>query len=122
MIINRNRTHNAVLKPNSMKVYGKLITGAVILSFTVFSCKAQETIPLYPGKVPNARAVPDEEQSNAEHTALSKVSTPALSVYLPPADKATGTAVIICPGGGYSVLVIDREGYAMAKRLTSLGV
>lgn len=47
---------------------------------------------------------------------------PTLTVYLPAKDKATGTAVVICPGGGYGGLVIEREGHQIAKWLNSLGV
>src|SRR5204862_4097250 len=36
---------------------------------------------------------------------------PELTVYLPPADKATGAAVVICPGGGYGALAMNHEGH-----------
>lgn len=85
-------------------------------------CGAQDTIPLYPGKIPNARPATDEESYNSSHSAVSKVSHPTLTVYLPDAARATGTAVIICPGGGYGTLVIDREGFAMARRFQDMGV
>jgi acetyl esterase/lipase len=45
-----------------------------------------------------------------------------LTVYLPPAGKANGTAVIIAPGGGHTELVVDEEGTKPAKYLNSLGV
>ncbi len=47
---------------------------------------------------------------------------PTLTVYLPPADKANGTAVVICPGGGYGFLAIDHEGKQVAEWLNSIGV
>ena len=47
---------------------------------------------------------------------------PSLSVYLPPADKATGTGVVVCPGGGYGHLAIDHEGEQIARWLNSFGV
>ena len=47
---------------------------------------------------------------------------PTLTVCLPPADKATGTAVVICPGGGYGHLAIDHEGRQIADWLNSMGV
>jgi len=52
---------------------------------------------------------------------VSNVHKPSLTVYLPPKDKATGTAVIVCPGGAYTHLAIDKEGYDVAKWLNSLG-
>jgi len=47
---------------------------------------------------------------------------PTLTIYLPPKEKATGTAVVICPGGGYGHLAMDHEGHQVAQWLNSLGV
>lgn len=47
---------------------------------------------------------------------------PTLTVFLPPKEHATGVSVVICPGGGYHVLAMDHEGYAVAKWLNSFGV
>jgi acetyl esterase/lipase len=47
---------------------------------------------------------------------------PSLTAYLPPADKATGTAVVICPGGGYGALALGHEGKDVADWLNSRGV
>jgi acetyl esterase/lipase len=48
--------------------------------------------------------------------------TPSVTAYLPPADKATGAAVVICPGGGYGFLAMDHEGHQVARWVNSLGV
>lgn len=50
------------------------------------------------------------------------VSEPTLKVFPAPAEKATGTAAIVTPGGGYSLLAIDKEGYDVAEWLNTLGV
>jgi acetyl esterase/lipase len=47
---------------------------------------------------------------------------PAVFVYLPPADRATGAAVVVCPGGGYGGLAISYEGHDVARWLNSFGV
>ena len=47
---------------------------------------------------------------------------PTLTVWLPPAEKANGTAVVICPGGGYNMVCTDHEGRQIAAWLNSLGV
>ena len=47
---------------------------------------------------------------------------PSLTVYLPPADKANGAAVVVCPGGGYVHLAMGHEGKDPAEFLNSLGV
>ncbi|MBI5396324.1 MAG: alpha/beta hydrolase [Verrucomicrobia bacterium] len=51
-----------------------------------------------------------------------EASTNELKVYLPPPDKATGAAVVICPGGGYIRHVVDREGYPIADWLNAHGI
>ena len=50
------------------------------------------------------------------------VHYPSIYVFLPPKDKANGTAVVIAPGGGHSQLVIDKEGYEMADWLNQRGI
>ena len=50
------------------------------------------------------------------------VDKPKITVYLAPADRATGAAVVVCPGGGYRVVAADHEGKQIAEWLSSLGV
>src|SRR5205085_7437386 len=50
------------------------------------------------------------------------VHNPSIAVYLPPAEKAIGTAVIVAPGGGHRQLVIGSEGTDIAKWLNDLGI
>ncbi|MCB1233473.1 MAG: alpha/beta hydrolase [Verrucomicrobiae bacterium] len=52
---------------------------------------------------------------------LGNVSTPEMHVYLPPKDKANGGAVLVCPGGGFSILAWDLEGTEVAEWLNTLG-
>lgn len=47
---------------------------------------------------------------------------PAISIYPAPADKACGTAVVVCPGGGYGMLALDHEGHPVARWLNDRGV
>ena len=80
---------------------------------------------LYPeNKVPGNIPGPDEEksESNGGILRVSKIKTPTLTAYLPPADKANGTAVVICPGGGYSIVAIDHEGFKVAEKFNEMGV
>lgn len=55
-------------------------------------------------------------------TRLHDVTVPSLTVYMPPEDKASGAAVIICPGGGYRILAIDHEGYDLAEWFNEQGI
>jgi len=47
---------------------------------------------------------------------------PEIRIYLPPKEKRTGAAIVICPGGGYGVLATDHEGHQVAKWANSIGV
>lgn len=47
---------------------------------------------------------------------------PSVTVWFPPKEKATGAAVLICPGGGYVTLALDHEGKQVAKWYNDLGI
>ena len=81
---------------------------------------AQPVVPLYPGKIPGAIEVADEETNLKQ--VVRNVSRPTLTVFLAPAGNSNGASVIICPGGGYGALVIDREGYRVAEAFNKIGV
>lgn len=90
---------------------------------------AQKVIPLYNGKVPNSKEIADLTDSIMVYdtgakkiTVITRVATPDLTVFLPDKNKANGIAIIICPGGGYSGVAIDHEGYAIAKKLNESGI
>jgi endo-1,4-beta-xylanase len=53
---------------------------------------------------------------------IAGINNPSLTVFLPPQGRATGAAAVIVPGGGHRMLVVDLEGYALAKWLASKGV
>ena len=86
---------------------------------------AQTTINLYTEKIPNSIPSAEEEKTETDPKGIiriSKVTVPALTVYLPPKGKENGTAVIICPGGGYGILAAGHEGIDVAKRFNEMGV
>lgn len=93
-----------------------------ILFFFIFftAAKTQEIINLYPDKIPNSKASEIKEVYNSGM--YRGVTIPTLEIYLPEKDKATGAAVVICPGGGYSVVVFDGEGKHSAKEFAKNGV
>jgi acetyl esterase/lipase len=103
----------------------KLLTLFVNLTCFVLISVSQSVFPLYPDSIPNSRSVPDEEQSETDQHGIlriSKVSRPTLTAYLPPKEKANGTAVIVIPGGGYRILAASHEGSDVAKRFNEMGV
>lgn len=77
---------------------------------------------LYPGAVPNSKPTAIKEGSTFKDnvTRIEKVSVPTLTVYTP--KEPNGTAIIICPGGGYSILAFDKEGTRVAEAVNSWGV
>lgn len=81
---------------------------------------APVTVPLWPEGVPNAKPTLGAEREQNGKTA--NVSEPTLTVFGPAVDKPNGTAVIICPGGGYTNLSTGREGAQYANWLSTLGV
>ena len=92
------------------------------------SAQAQQTvIPLYKGPAPGSETwtwSETENDSNMYHAhTIYNVSKPTLTVY--PADSSvwsTGTAVIVCPGGGFQSLSIMQEGYAVVRWLQHQGI
>jgi len=91
------------------------------------SINAQEVVPLYSGSIPGAKVTPADYVENTEVRAngtlsVTKVSVPTFTVFLAPKNIANGTAVIICPGGGYGALAFSHEGTDVAKRFNAIGV
>jgi len=85
---------------------------------------AAPVLSLYTGSIPDSKPSQVQETSEASNgrTSIANVIQPTLTVFTPSREKANGTAVIICPGGGYSRLAITHEGYDVARRLNELGV
>jgi acetyl esterase/lipase len=92
----------------------------VICLLLSFVANAQEIVELYPGSTPNSK------KSGKKETFASGmfrgVTKPTLEVYLPEKEKASGTAVIIIPGGGYGVVVYQGEGVSTAKQFAKNGI
>src|SRR5437870_6943602 len=87
-------------------------------------------VPIWPGAVPDAQPVADPEYATTvmgdmvagrPWVEVGNVSRPTMTVYSPK-GKNTGVAVVVFPGGGYSVLAIDLEGTEVCDWLTSRGI
>ncbi len=87
---------------------------------------AQEVLPLYPGPAPGSpKAVYPEKAyfSKAWNTdVVTNVTQPTLTVYKPVPGTANGTAIVICPGGGFMALSITSEGSDVAQYLAARGM
>ena len=91
-----------------MNVVKSLMTMMLLsLSAAMFAQKGT-TMDLWPNGAPNSNG---DEKDKAE-----------LTVYLPDAKKATGRAVVCCPGGGYNHLAMDHEGHQWATFFNNQGI
>ncbi len=98
----------------------------ILISFLTMNIKAKAQInsemPLYKNVVPNSINAPNKENSTFTDkiTRIAKVSVPTITLFKP--TKANGKSVIICPGGGYAYLTIDKEGTRVAEEFNQWGI
>jgi len=89
-----------------------------------FSAEAQ-VVNIWPGVAPGSENWTYKERA-VENTPIGTVAfnvvTPTLTAYLPERSKATGTGVIIAPGGAFVALAIDLEGVNVARWLQEMGI
>jgi acetyl esterase/lipase len=98
----------------------------LLLLLTPCALATSDPIPLWPDTAPGEKgdigAETDQPQKPDGVKRVTNVTKPTLTIFPAPADKATGTAVIVCPGGGYSILAYDKEGSEICEWLNSIGV
>ena len=99
----------------------------IFISLVLFiSLQAQEiVIPLYNGVAPGSEQWSWKETEKVYapgSRAVYNVSEPTLTLFLPDKAIANGTAIVVCPGGGFHFLAIDKEGYDVAKWLNNKGI
>ena len=105
----------------------KLLIIVGILFLFIPLIKAQEkVIKIWPDKIPGSienktyKEVVTRNENGINR--IWKVKTPTLTVFIPEKNKANGTAIVICPGGGYGHLAYAKEGVAVAKRFNEMGI
>jgi acetyl esterase/lipase len=96
------------------------IPTAVVLGLLCSGGASEEQVAGQSGQDIKAHPLWSDAIPGAKGTTAADV--PLIWVHLPPEDKATGAAVVICPGGGYGHLAMDHEGHAVAEWLNSFGV
>jgi acetyl esterase/lipase len=97
----------------------KIVLATMMACLSTLAC-ADTVIPLWPEGAPGARPGIGAEQHDGGR--IANVSEPTLTLLGPAVDRPNGTAIIICPGGGYVRLSADREGSQYANWLSHLGV
>ena len=127
MAISHPRTslsRHSLLNYAAMKT--SLIRTLFLVVFVATLAAAQDVISLYPGTPPGStqESYPEKEYfSKVWNTeVVTNVTKPTLTVFKPSPESRNGTAVVICPGGGFIALSIASEGTDVAKYLTGRGV
>jgi endo-1,4-beta-xylanase len=102
-----------------------LIPTLLLLAATLLPAYADDAlptaIPLWESGAPGSEARKDEAEK-IEGSNITNVHHPSITPYLPDPDKHTGTAVIICPGGGHAKLCVGHEGFALGEWFRERGI
>lgn len=100
-----------------------LVFALVVAGIGVWSLRAEEpqVIPLWPNGAPGFEDRRNEPELARDYW-VRNIHNPSVTVFLPPKEKANGTAVLIVPGGGHRELVFTAEGVEPAKYLNDLGI
>ena len=98
-----------------------LCLAALLLSSLAHSAETPQVIHLWENGAPGFETRRDEPELAASYW-VKNVHNPSITVFLPPKEKATGAAIIVCPGGGFRELGFNGEGVAPAQFLTNLGI
>jgi acetyl esterase/lipase len=90
----------------------------------VATSSAPQVIRLWPNKAPGSENWTQQETEidSKDERLVRNVVNPELTAYFPATDRANGTSVIICPGGGFHLLSMKSEGVEVAHYLNSLGI
>ena len=103
----------------------RTVAYGVFLSIVLAGSSYAQTINLWPGIAPGSEKWTQTETSTSDTpigTVITNVVTPTLTAFLPPKDKATGTGIIIAPGGACIALAIDLEANRVARWLVDRGI
>lgn len=98
---------------------------AIAFAFLLASSADAQTVNIWPGAAPGSEGWTQRErviENTPVGTVVFNVVTPTLTAYLPERSKATGTGVIIAPGGAFVALAISSEGNDVARWLQERGV
>jgi len=93
----------------------------LIIPFLALAQDAPQVIPLWATGAPGFESRKDIPEQSASYW-VKNINNPSLTAFLPSKDKATGAAVVICPGGGFRELVFQAEGVQAAQYFNRVGV
>jgi acetyl esterase/lipase len=96
-----------------------------LLAVVTSAAEIPKEIPLWPKGAPGSEgktAAEKVEKSESGELRVSSIHQPSITPYLPAKEKATGTAVLVIPGGGHRLLAITHEGYNVGEWLADRGI
>ena len=102
-----------------------LLIATLGITLAAGSARAQQVVNIWPGVAPGSERWTQKErviENTPVGTVIFNVVTPTLTAYLPERTKATGTGVIIAPGGAFVALAISLESYDVARWLQERGI
>jgi acetyl esterase/lipase len=94
---------------------------SLLSAIRAHAAEGPQEIHLWPGGAPGFESRRNEP-TEAREWWVRNIHNPSITVFLPPKEKATGAAVLVCPGGGHHSLVFDSEGRDAAVFLNGIGV
>jgi acetyl esterase/lipase len=104
-----------IMKSKSIKVL-------LLCFFLTITLSAQNNaVKIWNGFAPGTENIKNEERWE-EPSIVYSVYQPDLTVFLPEGANANTPAVIVCPGGGFRRLVMEKEGYKVARWLNKFGI
>jgi acetyl esterase/lipase len=97
------------------------LASGVIFAGVCLGATEPQVIQLWPNGAPGFEDRRNEPEQAQDYW-VRNIHNPSITVFLPPKEKATGAAVLICPGGGHRELVFKAEGVEAANYFNSIGV
>ena len=114
------------------RTFGIMLAAAVLAGRPALDASEAFELALWPGAPPGSErstlkeAYKDRPISDGTATprdrSIEGVTKPTVTVYLPDEARRSGAAVLICPGGGFNRLAIDKEGHDVARWLSGQGI
>lgn len=103
-----------------MQRYFSGLIGLLLFSLATLA-QTKQVLPLWPDGAKESNGITEPEETvNVDR--ITNISEATITVQLPDSTKATGAAVIICPGGGYAREAISHEGFQFADWLNQQGI
>ena len=101
------------------------LVAVLAVPVAIAAAQTPAEIPLWPSGAPGSEGKTATESvttSASGELSVSSIHNPSLTPYLPSKEKASGTAILVIPGGGHRMLAITHEGYNVAEWLRDHGI